>query len=135
MTGRHQGEENADDAVDYKCFQKAMVQDWRRTFGLPSLPYIFVQLQPCGIPPDQRYAQAATLELPATGMATCFDLGDPDVTNKNGLCHSRYKTECGRRLALDMLSGGGGGHHQQKRFSYVAGGGGDHRSRDLGFSV
>eukprot|EP01052_Picozoa_sp_SAG31_P004019 SAG31_NODE_161_length_21899_cov_16.832844_19_plen_894_part_00 len=99
----HQGEENADDAVDYKCFQKAMVSDWRLTFGLPALPYVFVQLQPCNIPPDQRYAQAATLELPATGMASCFDLGDPDVTNRNGLCHSRYKTECGRRLALEVV--------------------------------
>jgi hypothetical protein len=35
-------------------------------------------------------------------MATCIDLGDPDPTNKNGLCHSRYKTECGRRLALEV---------------------------------
>ena len=99
----HQGEENADDAVDYKCWQRAMVQDWRRLFGLPRLPYVFVQLQPCGIPPDQRYAQASTLfTLPSVGMAACYDLGDPDPTNKNGLCHSRYKTECGRRLALEV---------------------------------
>ena len=49
-----------------------------------------------------RYAQALSLALPAMGMASCYDLGDPDPTNKNGLCHSRYKTECGRRLALEV---------------------------------
>jgi hypothetical protein len=35
-------------------------------------------------------------------MASCYDLGDPDPLNANGLCHSRYKTECGRRLALEV---------------------------------
>ena len=99
---RHQGEENADDAVDYKCFQKQMLLDWRKTFNLPSLPYIFVLLQPCGIPPVLHYAQATTLSLPATGMAACYDLADPDPTNLNCLCHSRYKQECGRRLVLEV---------------------------------
>jgi hypothetical protein len=36
-------------------------------------------------------------------MASCFDLGDPDPLNAMGLCHSRYKTECGRRLALSLM--------------------------------
>merc|ERR1711957_555445 len=61
----------------------------------------FVQLQPCAISPSMRYVQALSLKLPYMGMASCYDLGDPDPTNKNGLCHSRYKTECGRRLALE----------------------------------
>ena len=62
----------------------------------------YCALQPCAVPPSIRYAQALTLELPATGMASCHDLGDPDPHNINGLCHSRYKTECGRRLALEV---------------------------------
>eukprot|EP01045_Picozoa_sp_COSAG04_P038363 COSAG04_NODE_10246_length_793_cov_0.819885_2_plen_88_part_00 len=37
-------------------------------------------------------------------MASCFDLGDPDPLNAMGLCHSRYKMECGRRLALALMS-------------------------------
>ena len=41
---------------------------------------------------------------PAVGMASCFDLGDPDPLNAMGLCHSRYKMECGRRLALALMS-------------------------------
>lgn len=72
----HQGEENADDAVDYKCFFQAMIKDWREAAQAPQMPFVFVQLQPCGIPPDQRYAQAAALTLPYTGMASCVDLGD-----------------------------------------------------------
>ena len=40
----------------------------------------------------------------AVGMASCFDLGDPDPLNAMGLCHSRYKMECGRRLALALMS-------------------------------
>ena len=79
-----------------------MIRNWRQHFGIPELPFVFVQLQPCGIPPPMRYAQAQSLQLPAVGMATCIDLGDPDPTNRNGLCHSRYKTECGRRLALEV---------------------------------
>ena len=40
------------------------------------LPFVFVQLQPCGIPPAQRYAQAAALELSGVAMATAVDLQD-----------------------------------------------------------
>jgi len=79
-----------------------MIRQWREEFGLGELPFVFVQLQPCGIPPDMRYAQAEALGLGATGMAACFDLGDPDPANPHGLCHSRYKPQCGRRLALQL---------------------------------
>lgn len=98
----HQGEENADDAVDYRCMFQSMITEWRRRFAAPELPFVFVQLQPCGIPPDQRYAQAQALGLPATGMASCYDLGDPDPRNPHGLCHSRYKPQCGARIALQL---------------------------------
>jgi sialate O-acetylesterase len=55
----HQGEENADDGLDYTCLQNSMIADWRRHFATPELPFVFVQLQPCGIPPSMRYAQVS----------------------------------------------------------------------------
>ena len=87
-----------------------MISDWRRGFAQygadPFMPFVFVQLQPCGIPPSMRYAQALSITahsgVPNVDMAACFDLGDPDPKNAMGLCHSRYKTECGRRLALEV---------------------------------
>ena len=61
----HQGEENSGQPNDYECFQKAMIADWRQTFAAhgspPDVPFVFVQLQPCGIPPAMRYAQAQAL--------------------------------------------------------------------------
>ena len=51
----HQGEENSGNPVEYNCFFKSMISDWRATFKQPLLPFSFVQLQPCGIPPAQRY--------------------------------------------------------------------------------
>lgn len=75
-----------------KCFQRAMIADWRKSYGA-DIPFVFVQLQPCGIPPEMRYAQAQALTkhsgLPAVGMASCYDLGDADPLNAMGLCHSR----------------------------------------------
>lgn len=77
------------------------------------LPFIFVQLQPCGIPPAQRYAQAAALELAHVGMATAVDLQDagpggvapcpgfnqtPVCGNPNGMCHTRWKEDISTRL-------------------------------------
>jgi sialate O-acetylesterase len=44
----HQGEENADDGLDYVCFEKSLITDWRKGFKNTKLPFVFVQLQPCG---------------------------------------------------------------------------------------
>lgn len=110
----HQGEENAGNPVEYRCFFRALIQDWRRQFSLPALPFNFVQLQPCGIPPAQRYAQAAALGLPGVAMATAVDLLDPGApgtqpcpgfnqsascANPYGMCHTRWKDEIAQRLA------------------------------------
>ena len=109
----HQGEENAGNPVEYHCFFKALITEWRAAFALPRLPFSFVQLQPCGVPPAQRYAQAAALELPMVGMATAIDLLDPgqagapacpafvqspSCPNPNGMCHTRWKHEIAERL-------------------------------------
>jgi hypothetical protein len=162
----HQGEENSGEAFDYICFQREMISLWQKTAaaygGNQHTPFVFVQLQPCGmvrvfrqgftledaigphacslevsmhvsngihlecslllpgrhcnflcpntegIPPEMRYAQAQALTansgLPNVGMAACFDLGDSDPAATFGECHSRYKMECGRRLALEVSS-------------------------------
>ena len=109
----HQGEENSGNPVEYRCFFTAMITDWRAKFGLPALPFVFVQLQPCGVPPAHRYAQAAALALPNVGMAVAVDLQDAGPAgvapcpgfnqsvacgNPNGMCHTRWKEEIATRL-------------------------------------
>ena len=49
----------------------------------------------------QRMAWSAAC-AGGVGMASCIDLGDPDPKNAMGLCHSRYKMQCGARLALEL---------------------------------
>jgi sialate O-acetylesterase len=82
----HQGEENSGDAAEYACYFPALINDWRAKFNMPALPFVFVQLQPCNIPPEMRYAQTAALALANTGMAVAYDLGDANNT-KFGMCH------------------------------------------------
>eukprot|EP00037_Helgoeca_nana_P004339 m.44880 g.44880 ORF g.44880 m.44880 type:complete len:549 (+) comp15079_c0_seq2:30-1676(+) len=109
----HQGEENSGNPVEYHCFFTAMINDWRAQFKMPTLPFVFVQLQPCGIPPAQRYAQAAALVLPNVAMAVAVDLQDagpahiapcpgfnqtPACGNPNGMCHTRWKQDVASRL-------------------------------------
>ena len=88
-----------------ECF-KSMIQQWRKVFGQPDMPFYFVQLagfqQPVTVQPGSdwallRQAQAAALELPNTGMATAIDLGNPiDI-------HPTNKAELARRLGLLAL--------------------------------
>lgn len=109
----HQGEENSGNPVEYRCFFTSLIEDWRMQFQLVSLPFIFVQLQPCGIPPALRFAQASTLTLPNVAMATALDLQDagpagvapcpgfdqlPSCGNPNGMCHTRWKQDIAERL-------------------------------------
>lgn len=101
----YQGESNAGDerhARQYRTLFPALIEDWRAHWGYP-LPFLFVQL--AGFGPNQpepadypwaelREAQAMTLALPFTGMATAVDLGDEhDV-------HPRDKQDLAHRLAL-----------------------------------
>ena len=98
-----QGENNRGDPHGYACRFPAMIADWRHKFGLPSLPFLFVQLAAFD---DSfvllRAAQTAALALPATAMATAIDLGDP--TSPAGNIHPRLKQEVGRRLGLGAMA-------------------------------
>lgn len=98
----YQGESNADRAAQYRTLFPALIADWRRHWQA-ELPFLFVQLasfMPAQPMPTEsawaelREAQALTLRVPGTGMATAIDIGEAaDI-------HPHNKQEVGRRLAL-----------------------------------
>jgi len=102
----YQGCNNVGRDKQYEACFKSMIQQWRKAFNKPDMPFYFVQLagfqQPVTVQPNSdwallRQAQAATLELPNTGMATAIDLGNPiDI-------HPTNKAELARRLGLLAL--------------------------------
>ena len=98
----YQGESNALRHQEYGQLFSAMITYWRKHFGQPDFPFLWVQLagfQAAGDPSGRawaflREAQAQTLSLPNTGMAITIDIGEKtDI-------HPRNKQEVGRRLAL-----------------------------------
>ena len=98
----YQGESNADRAEQYRTLFPALIADWRQKWQA-ELPFLFVQLasfMPARPTPTEsawaelREAQALTLQVPGTGMATAIDIGEAaDI-------HPHNKQEVGRRLAL-----------------------------------
>jgi lysophospholipase L1-like esterase len=99
----YQGESNADDlnqAELYATLFPTMIQDWRTRWGEGDFPFLYVQLAgfksggaTC-VWPWLRESQQDTLSLPATGMATAVDIGNPtDI-------HPKDKLDVGLRLAL-----------------------------------
>ncbi len=103
----YQGESNVENAERYRRFFPLMIRDWRRTFCQETLPFFFVQLANFMAPQNThvqsgwaelREAQAATLDVPHTGMAVAIDIGEADDI------HPTNKQEVGRRLALSALA-------------------------------
>lgn len=103
----YQGESNTDRAAQYATTFPRLIEDWRRRWSQPQLPFYFCQLsgfQPKSANPGEstwaelREAQHRTaLTVPATGQAVIFDLGDTaDI-------HPRRKREVGERLARVAL--------------------------------
>jgi sialate O-acetylesterase len=81
----YQGEANIQRAAEYYRLFSIMINDWRRNWKQPELPFIFVQLPNYGMPKDQpeesqwaalREAQRLTLSTPFTGMAVTIGLGE-----------------------------------------------------------
>ena len=103
----YQGESNADRANQYRTLFPAMIQDWRRSWKQPNMPFYFVQLanfmkvEAEPIPSawaELRDAQRQTLSVPNTGMAVAIDIGDAvDI-------HPKNKQDVGKRLALIALA-------------------------------
>jgi len=99
----YQGESNSGKGLQYRNTFAMLINAWRRDFNDKALPFIYVQLAnyrtPCSTPCESpwaelREAQALTLKLPATGMATAIDIGEANDI------HPKNKQEIGRRLAL-----------------------------------
>ncbi len=106
----YQGETNAtiERAPLYARLFRAMILDWRRAWGEPDMPFLFVQLANFKTGPEDRWpelreAQTDALALRNTGMAVTIDIGDPNNI------HPRDKQDVGARLALaaDAIAYGG----------------------------
>ncbi|PTN10662.1 sialate O-acetylesterase [Mangrovibacterium marinum] len=99
----YQGESNTDRPGEYRQLFGDLIRDWRTQFQRPVLPFLFVQLANLGEPQklpaesnwaELRDAQRRTLELPKTGMAVIYDIGEwNDI-------HPLNKKEVGHRLSL-----------------------------------
>ena len=106
----YQGEANARDgepgATVYADLQTRLITGWRTAWGVPDMPFLFVQLpnyddlrDPTGTSwAFFREAQARTLAVPNTGMAVTIDIGEANDI------HPKNKQEVGRRLALLALA-------------------------------
>jgi sialate O-acetylesterase len=103
----YQGESNASRAYQYRELFPLMIEDWRKHWEYPDMPFMFVQLanfmKPPGKPGESswaelREAQAMALSLPGTGMAVAIDIGEADDI------HPINKQDVGKRLALAALN-------------------------------
>ena len=103
----YQGESNAGRAYDYRIAFPLLIDDWRRKWQQPHMPFYFCQLPGFGPKkplPDEsewaelREAQSVALRLPGTGQAVLIDLGESDDA------HPRNKLAVGERLARIALA-------------------------------
>jgi sialate O-acetylesterase len=97
----YQGESNNGRGFQYATLFPTLINDWRKTFSSPELPFLFVQLAPFryGNRSPQALAEVwdAQLQtfrkLPHTGMVVTTDITDlADI-------HPGNKLDVGRRLA------------------------------------
>lgn len=104
----YQGESNADRAWQYRRLLPAMIQDWRKRFGVGRFPFYIVQLaafQATAPEPrdnnwaELREAQALTAKTVGnSGLAVAIDIGDANDI------HPKNKYDVGHRLALWALA-------------------------------
>ncbi len=99
----YQGENNVENALEYRELFPNMITDWRIRWQQGYLPFIYVQLANyMKIKPDPsesdwallREAQTMTLKEPNTGMACIIDIGEENTI------HPLNKQEVGKRLSL-----------------------------------
>lgn len=99
----YQGESNAGRAIEYRKAMPLLINDWRKRFQQPALPFYFVQLTSFNASngnsndgsawAELREAQSMATSLPNTGMAVTIDVGEvADI-------HPRNKQDVGKRLA------------------------------------
>jgi sialate O-acetylesterase len=103
----YQGESNHGEGPLYTLKMQALIQGWRKVFGVGDFQFLFVQIAPFNYGgeventmPEFWEAQAAVLsKVPSTGMVVTND-----VATYNNI-HPPNKQEVGRRLALLALKG------------------------------
>lgn len=103
----YQGESNSYRAHEYNTLFPLMIEDWRKQWNQPELPFIFVQLANFNEQQtspkksewaELREAQSKTLSLKNTAMITAIDLGEANNI------HPTNKQEVGKRLANAALT-------------------------------
>jgi len=104
----YQGESNTGRSYQYRYAFSLMIEDWRRHWENPGLPFYFCQLPNIGPKltdpntpsgwAEMRESQGTALKLPHTGQAVLIDLGESDNL------HPMRKHEVGDRLALIALA-------------------------------
>ncbi len=94
------GKANRGRAAEYAVLMPAMIQDWRKSWGLGDFPFYLAQMANW-ISPDPnehwealREAMLKTTSLTNTGMVVTIDIGDPHNV------HFKNKQEVARRFAL-----------------------------------
>ena len=103
----YQGENNAGRAVEYRKAMPLLINDWRKRWQQPAMPFYFVQLASYNSAngnsnqgsawAELREAQSMAASLPNAGMAVTIDVGDP------ANIHPRNKQDVGKRLAALAL--------------------------------
>jgi len=101
----YQGESNSAlvRAPLYKRVFGAMIEDWRKQWGVGDFPFLYVQISNYKSTPNEdwptlREQQRKTLALRNTAMAVTIDIGNPDDV------HPTDKIDVGHRLALAARS-------------------------------
>lgn len=100
----YQGEANVGD-TDYDEKLKLMVSTWRSRWGQGALPFLSVQIAPCGykadfsiLPEFWEQQERAAKEMGESWVVPSIDIGEPTFN-----IHPPNKREFGRRLALSAL--------------------------------
>ena len=96
----YQGESNSalERAPFYNHLFRALIEDWRRQWGIGDFPFLYVQISNFKSTPAEDWAvlreqQRKTLELRNTAMVVTIDIGNPDDV------HPTDKLDVGLRLA------------------------------------
>lgn len=105
----YQGENNGEEEVTYTEKKRELIASWRQEWGV-DFPFYFVQLSSwlasTNLPNEERrgwqYCRSGQLacvnEIPNTGMAVTYDIGDAEDI------HPKNKMDVGERLALWALA-------------------------------
>jgi sialate O-acetylesterase len=103
----YQGEAEWNRGFQYRTAFPLLINDWRKQWASPDLPFYFCQIANCGARPinpgndgqaEVREAQTMALSLPHTGQAVLIDLGE------EANIHPAAKKEAADRLAVIALA-------------------------------